>query len=326
MSDLLKGFTNVDELNRLFEEEEGSTKILDADQLRQSLNSRVRGQEHVVDDLSQLISRQFAKTSRKRPVANLLFVGPTGTGKTELCKALAEALFDNEENRLQYDCGQFKDQSGISRLIGTAQGYAGGSGELTKAMMAKTQRIVIFDEIEKAHGSLCDLFLSMMGDGRVQDQKSGKVADFTEAIIVLTSNAEQDKLTQMQEETSDMSELNNALRVHLQESGTFRPEIIGRIDRIYVFKQLAGIVRAEIVLLKMRKIANEYGLEMVHVAPELIYEAVKEGDKLKEFGARQREQVVEDMLADGLLAAKRAGAKRVSIVIDDDGDLLIQPA
>lgn len=327
MNDLLNQLTDLDKLTQLIEKSsEQGTWNLDSQQLTSQLKGRVRGQDHVIDDLAPLLARQYAKFSRRRPVANLLFVGPTGTGKSELCRAMAQFLFENENTRLQYDCGQFKDSAGIARLVGSPQGYVGGAGELTKAMMANKKRIVVFDEIEKAHHSLYDLFLSMMGDGRLADQRSGKEADFTESIIVLTSNAEQDVLTRMQSEISNSDELNNALRVHLRESGTFRPEIIGRIDRIYVFKELEGIVRAEIVALKMRKLAAEYGLELVYVDPTLIFDAMSKGDKLRDFGARQREQIVEDLLAQPLLDARTAGVRKARIVLSEGGQLTVQAA
>lgn len=326
MHDLLERYTNKDELLQLIENTDDSAWLLDADQIQETLENRVRGQQHVIDDLVQVITRQFAKVSRRRPVANLMFVGPSGTGKGELCKALAEALYGDENNRIEFDCGQFKDQSAISRLVGSAQGYQGGTGELTKAMMANRKRIVVFDEIEKAHDSVFDLFLSIMGEGRLQDQRTGKAADFTEAIVILTSNAEQDSLSRLSEQTDDVNDLNNAVRVHLRESGTFRPEIIGRIDRIYVFKQLQGIVRAEVVVMKIRKLAAEYDLEVNFVDPQIVHELLIEGDKLSEFGARQREQVVEDRLAGPLSDAKRRGASTISLSYDGDGDLLIEPA
>lgn len=326
MTDLLDRYTNKDELLLLIENNSAASWQLDTEQVQTILESRVRGQEHVIEDLVQVISRQFAKVSRRRPVANLMFVGPSGTGKGELCKALAEALYGDENNRIEFDCGQFKDPSAISRLVGSAQGYQGGTGELTKAMMANKKRIVVFDEIEKAHESVFDLFLSIMGEGRLQDQRTGKAADFTEAIVILTSNAEQDSLSRLTEQTEDPSELNNAVRVHLRETGTFRPEIIGRIDRIYVFRQLQGIVRAEIVVMKIRKLALEYDLEVEFVDPQIVHELLIEGDKLSDFGARQREQVVEDRLAGPLSDAKRRGATRISLSLDSDGDLLIAPA
>ena len=214
----------------------------------------------------------------------------------------------------------------MTRLIGSPQGYHGGPGELTTKVLANKRRIIVFDEIEKAHSDVCDLFLAMMGEGRITDQRSSKAADLTESIIVLTSNAQNDELVKLQSEIRDPAELRNAVQVQLRETGVFRPEIIGRMTRIYVFKHLEGLVKAEIALLKMRKVAQEYGMEVSYVAPELLWDVVQQGDKLKDFGARQRDQIVEDMLAQPLLAARQAGASAVQLNVSDTGELVIEPA
>ncbi len=326
MSAILEKRTDLPVLIDILTTFDNSTWDIDAVSMAESLSLRVRGQDHVISDLAELISRSSAKVSRQRPIANLMFVGPTGTGKSELCKAMAEYLFGNENNVINYDGGALKSSGVVNRLVGSPQGYQGAGGELTKAMLANKKRLVVFDEIEKANPEVYDLFLSMMGDGRLQDQRSGKAADFTESIIVMASNAEQDKLTRLQDEATDANELNNALRVHLSESGTFRPEIIGRIDRIYVFKPLEGIVRAEIVMMRIEKIAKSYGVEIEYVDPNLIAEAVLEGDKLAEFGSRQRDAVVEDRFGPPILAAKRAGAKKVRLSVTGDNELLVEPA
>jgi len=324
MSSLIERYSDLPELERLLDETAGGEWVICPDEMTNSLKSRVRGQDHVVDDLVQVITRQYAKLSRKTPVANLLFVGPTGTGKTELCKAMAEFLYGSDDTLISYDCGQFKNTADLYRLIGSPQGIAGGSGDLTKKLIANKRRVVVFDEVEKAHQDVNDIFLSMMGQAVVQDQKTNKEADFSDAIIVLTSNAEQDALVKLQDEVKDPQELNNSIRVHLRECGYFRPEIIGRITRIYVFRPLDGLVRAEIVVLKVRKLASEYGLEIEKVAPEIIHELVQKGDKLSDFGARQREQVVEDLLAEPFLMAKRSGAKEIRVAVNEDGDLCIE--
>jgi ATP-dependent Clp protease ATP-binding subunit ClpA len=326
MSDLLRQRTDFDELTKQLSGLGQSTWNLDPQQMRAALGSRVRGQDHVLDDLAPLICPQYGKIYRKKPVANLMFVGHTGTGKTELCRALAEHLFGDENAAVFYDCGELKYGGSLTRLIGTTPGYTGGSGELTTKLQANKRRIIVFDEIEKAHSDICDLFLAMMGEGRLTDQRTGKAADLTESIIVLSSNAQHDELDKLQQEIRDPNELNNAVRVQLREAAIFRPEIIGRLTRIYVFKQLEGIVRAEIAFLKMRKMAQEYGLDVDFVAPELLCNAVQAGDKLKDFGARQRDQVIEDMLAEPLLAARRAGAKSVKLALGKTGDILVEPS
>ncbi len=133
----------------------------------------------------------MAKTISNKPVASLLFLGPTGTGKTELAKAAAEFLFEDETAMIRFDCSEFTGPEGKARLIGVPTGYHGAEqgGQLTRPMMAKARRLILFDEIEKAHPSVFDLFLQMLGEARLTEQGSGKTADFSQSIVILTSNA-----------------------------------------------------------------------------------------------------------------------------------------
>jgi len=180
--------------------ETGQACRIDEAEMCKSLKSRVRGQDHVIDEVVRFIRLQWAKQERKKPVANLLFLGPTGTGKTELAKAMAGYLFGDEKNMLLFDCSDFSGPEGKTRLIGTPTGYVGADagGQLTRPVLNNPRRLIVFDEVEKAWPGVFDLFLSMMGDGRLTEQGSGKAADFTQCVIVLTSNAEQDALSAIQ--------------------------------------------------------------------------------------------------------------------------------
>jgi len=330
MSDVLANMTDVERLAELLEEQEsgGLGRDIDVEAMIESVRSRVRGQDHAVEQVCRMIRLQWAKKARKRPICNLLFVGPTGVGKTEMCKALAEYLFEDERNMLLFDCGEFSGAEGKSRLVGTPTGYIGAEsgGQLTRPMLNNPKRLVVFDEIEKAPSSIFDLFLSMMGDGRLTEQGSGGVADFTQAMIILTSNAEQKAIMKIDEEVSDPQERTNAIKQHLRDSKIFRPEILGRFDKVIVFKKLAGIVVAEIAVLKMQNLAREYGMELKYVGPELIAEAMSKGNKLKDFGVRAMEQEINDMLAPAIVAARDAGVTKIRITVNEGGDLLVEAA
>jgi ATP-dependent Clp protease ATP-binding subunit ClpC len=328
MSDPLD-ITDREKLMALLEKKKkGDARFIDEEQLKAGLKSRVRGQDHVIDDMVRMLRLQWGKEQRGKPIANLLFLGPTGTGKTELAKAMAEQLYGDEKNMLRFDCSEFSGAEGKTRLIGTPTGYVGATsgGQLTRPMINNPKRIVLFDEIEKAYSGIFDLFLSMMGDGRLTEQGSGKVADFTKAIIILTSNAEYEAIGKIQAQIDDPHEMVDAVKKHLRDTQIFRPEIIGRFDKIYVFKPLEGIVNAEIAIVKMKKLAQEYGLELAYVDPHIVFEAMEKGNKLKDFGARELERVIGEMLGEPMLAAKQAGYTKIKVTVDDDGVLGIDSA
>jgi ATP-dependent Clp protease ATP-binding subunit ClpA len=324
----LDKITNVALLQALLDaQSSGKSRQINVAEMAAALNERVKGQEHVTEDLARFIKQQWAKEKRKRPVANLLFVGPTGTGKTELAKAMAQYLYKDEKNMIQFDCGNLKTPESIVRLIGPPPGYVGWEkgGELTRAVLNNPKRLVLFDEIEKAHTQVLDIFLAMMGDGRLEEQSSGKVADFTQAIIILTSNEGADAISKLQKEISDPHELENAVKGELVAGGKFRPEIAGRIDKVYVFKELEGLVRAAILAQKMENLAKSYGLELAYVDAHLLLSAMTASDKMKQFGVRAMEGVIGDMLSDGFIQAKEAGYKKVHLDFEDDGGLAITP-
>ena len=325
----LNKLTDLAELERLLAQQtKGESRNIDSAQMAAALKDRVKGQDHVVDDLVRLLKLEWGKEKRKRPIANFLFLGPTGTGKTELAKAMAEYLYGDEKAMLRFDCSEFTGPEAKTRLIGSPLGYVGSGqgGQLTRPVINNPKRLMLFDEIEKAYAQVIDLFLQMMGDGRLTEQGSGEVADFTQSITILTSNAEAEAIGKLQEEMDDYHEMVNAVKSHLAATGKFRPEIVGRIDRVYVFKPLAGMVMAEIVALKMTNLAKEYGLEITYVDPRVILDAMQRGNKLKKFGVRELDREIGNMLGEHLLAAKQAGGKRVRLDIEADGVMAISPA
>ena len=202
----LENFTNLAELQRLLEaQSSGKSRDINPEEMTAALQERVKGQDHVIEGVVRLLKQQWAKEKRKRPIANLLFVGPTGTGKTELAKAMAEYLYRDEKAAVIIDCADLGSPESKNRLIGAPSGYIGSDkgGELTRKMLNNPKRVVVFDEVEKAHTLVLDLFLSTMGDGRLTDQSSGEVADFTQAVIILTSNLAEKAIVKLQEELTD---------------------------------------------------------------------------------------------------------------------------
>src|ERR1700724_4536443 len=296
----------------------GSTTRIDEAGLLAHLRSRGKSQDPILQDVAKLIRLQAAKQQKDKPIANLIFLGPTGTGKTELAKAIAEYLFKDEKAMIRFDCSELNGPESKTRLIGSPTGYIGSEqgGQLTRPVMANPRRLILFDEIEKAYPPVFDLFLQLMGEARLTEQGSGKAADFSRSIIILTSNADAEQIGKIQREVTDYHEMVNAVKSHLADSKIFRSEIIGRIDRVYVFQPLSGMVIAEIALLKITKLAEQYRLKVKFVAPELLLQALAANEKVSRFGIRELERILDDMLAGQLLQARDLGAKEVLLEPD----------
>jgi ATP-dependent Clp protease ATP-binding subunit ClpA len=192
--------------------------------------------------------------------------------------------------------------------------------------MASPRRLILFDEIEKAYPPVFDLFLQLMGEARLTEQGSGKAVDFSQTIIVLTSNAHAEQIGQIQRDVTDYHDMVNSIKTYLAESKVFRPEIVGRIDRVYVFQPLSGMVIAEVALLKISKLAEQYRLKVHFVAPELLLKALAANEKVSRFGIRELERILDEMLANQLLQAKDQGAREVALEANEAGEVVVVPS
>ncbi len=307
--------------------------------LEDLLHNRVIGQEQAVVSVSKAIRRARAGLKDpNRPIGSFLFLGPTGVGKTELSKALAEAMFDDENLIIRLDMSEYMESHSVSKLIGSPPGYVGhdDGGQLTEQVRRKPYSIVLFDELEKAHPDVFNLLLQIMDDGRLTDSH-GRTVSFKNTIIIMTSNAgvndskykknreqyekEEDlaKIEKLDEEASEV--LNKAIK------NQFRPEFLNRIDSIVVFKSLSKPELAHIAKLLITRVVKklkEKNIELKFTEEALRY-LVQKG-YTPDFGARPLrrviEQEIEDKLADEILSGKLPEGAKVTVDADIDAGKL----
>ncbi len=278
--------------------------------LEEILHKRVVGQNEAVDAVSKAIRRaRVGLQDSKRPIGSFLFMGPTGVGKTELSKAIAEAMFDNENNLIRIDMSEFMESHTVSKLIGSPPGYVGfdEGGQLTEQVRRKPYSVVLFDEIEKAHPEVLNALLQILDDGRLTDSK-GRTVSFKNTIIIMTSNIGASEIKQHKklgfgEKSEDVSEKEIYMEALKKR---FKPELINRIDVICIFEPLkkADLIKiANILLDNINKRLQAKGLDL-ELNEDVVEFIVGKGANL-EYGARPlrryMEQEIEDRIAEKLL-------------------------
>jgi ATP-dependent Clp protease ATP-binding subunit ClpB len=236
------------------------------------LHKRVIGQDEAVEKVSEAIMRSRAGIGDpRRPIGSFMFLGPTGVGKTELAKALAESLFDDEHNIIRIDMSEYMEKYSVSRLIGAPPGYVGyeEGGQLTEAVRRKPYSVVLFDEIEKAHPDVFNILLQVLDDGRITDSQ-GRTVDFKNTIIILTSNLGSDYILEGIHESGEISdEAKEKVNMLLKQS--FRPEFLNRLDEIVFYKPLMKNEISKILELLIKDLENR--LEDKHIKLELTQDA-----------------------------------------------------
>ena len=273
--------------------------------LEEELHKRVIGQDEAIVAVSDAVRRSRAGLQDpKRPIASFIFLGTTGVGKTELAKALAEYLFNDEQMMTRIDMSEYQEKHTVSRLIGAPPGYVGydEGGQLTEAVRRKPYSVLLFDEIEKAHPDVFNILLQVLDDGRLTDNK-GRTANFKNTIIIMTSNATREQLRL-----------------------TMRPEFINRIDEIITFQQLTEAQIAEVVRLQMRHVTDmlePQGIQLQITEPAIKYLAQEGYDP--DFGARPVKRAIQHLVLNDL--SKKILADEVDrsrpIIIDEFGDGLV---
>ena len=229
--------------------------------LKDTLSKRVIGQDEALELVSDAIIRQRAGIKdENRPIGSFLFLGPTGVGKTEVCKSLAEALFDSESHIVRFDMSEYMEPHSVSRLIGAPPGYVGydEGGQLTEAVRRKPYSLVLFDEVEKAHRDIFNVLLQILDDGRITDSQ-GRTVDFKNTIIIMTSNLGSDILLEKNNSKEAKEEVMQVVRGH------FRPEFLNRIDEIVMFDPLSKDVQIKIVDKMLNDLKNRLKGQNINV-------------------------------------------------------------
>ena len=301
-------------------------KILHLDEI---LHKRVIGQDEAVEKVSEAIMRSRVGISDpRRPIGSFMFLGPTGVGKTELAKSLAEALFDDEHNIVRIDMSEYMEKYSVSRLIGAPPGYVGyeEGGQLTEAVRRKPYSVILFDEIEKAHPDVFNILLQVLDDGRITDSQ-GRTVDFKNTIIILTSNLGSDYILEGIQENGEISEeAKEKVQNLLKQS--FRPEFLNRLDEIVFYKPLRKNEISKILELLIKDL--ERRLEDKHIKLELTQSAkdylINNGyDEV--YGARPLKRFVQKKL-ETLIARKILTQEilpNTKVVVDcKDNELVIK--
>lgn len=309
--------------------------------MEEAMHGRIIGQHEAIEAISKAVRRARAGLKDpRRPIGSFMFLGPTGVGKTELTKALAEFLFGSEEALIQLDMSEFMERHSVARLVGAPPGYVGyeDAGQLTEAIRRRPYSIVVFDEIEKAHPEAFNMLLQIMEEGTLTDAR-GRRVDFRNAIIVMTSNVGADtikrgaqlgfniKIDEQITEKEEYEEMKKNVTEQLRRA--FRPEFLNRVDASIVFRPLTReeikqIVDLELVKVRDRLIEHAINLEITEEARDWL--ATKGYDP--EYGARPLRRLlqneIEDALSDGILSGKFPLASVVRVGVDLDGALILE--
>jgi len=293
-------------------------------QMEEGLGARVIGQEEAVKAVSDAIRRSRAGLSDpNRPNGSFLFLGPTGVGKTELCKALAEFLFDTEEAIVRVDMSEFMEKHSVARLIGAPPGYVGyeEGGYLTEAIRRRPYSVILMDEVEKAHPDVFNILLQVLDDGRLTDGQ-GRTVDFRNTVIVMTSNLGSDRIQELAGE-SNYDEMKKSV---MEVVGShFRPEFINRIDESVVFHplgraQIRAITTIQVDILRQRLQEREIELKVSDEALDNLGEAGFD----PVYGARPLKRAIqqrlENALAQDLLAGKFMPGDSINIELAGEAD------
>jgi ATP-dependent Clp protease ATP-binding subunit ClpB len=285
--------------------------------MEERLAARVVGQEEAVQAVSNAVRRaRSGLQDPNRPLGSFIFLGPTGVGKTELARALAEFLFDSEQAMIRLDMSEYMEKHTVSRLIGAPPGYVGyeEGGQLTEAVRRRPYSVVLFDEAEKAHPEVFNALLQILDDGRLTDGH-GRTVDFKNTIVIMTSNIGSQYIAEVTDEKKMRERVMEALKLH------FKPEFLNRVDDILIFHRLSKEQLKEIVTLQIKRLQKlleerQLHLELTDKARDFLADAGYD----PVYGARPLRRAIQHYLQDKLAPMLLEGKFKEGDTILVDGD------
>ncbi|MDA0659622.1 MAG: ATP-dependent chaperone ClpB [Planctomycetota bacterium] len=301
-------------VSRMLETEKAKLLVME-----ERLHQRVVGQDEAVESVADAVRRsRSGMQDPRRPIGSFLFMGPTGVGKTELCKALAEIMFDDGAAMVRIDMSEFMERHSVSRLIGAPPGYVGydEGGKLTEAVRRRPYSVILLDEMEKAHRDVFNVLLQLLDDGRLTDNH-GRTVDFSNTIVVMTSNVGSQAIQQVTQDGGSIEEMRHAVQDALK--GVFLPEFLNRIDDTIIFqplerRQIRRIVDLQIEKLKEQMAQNELVLQVTDVARDRL--AAEGYDPL--FGARPLRRVIQNRIQNPLAVELLKGTYEQGSIVEID--------
>jgi ATP-dependent Clp protease ATP-binding subunit ClpB len=289
--------------------------------MERRLHRRVIGQDEAIQAVAAAVRRsRSGLQDPNRPIGSFIFLGPTGVGKTELARALAEFLFDDEQNMVRIDMSEYQERHTVARLIGAPPGYVGydEGGQLTEAVRRRPYSVVLFDEIEKAHPEVFNVFLQVLDDGRLTDGQ-GRTVDFKNTVIIMTSNIGSQYIQDVSDDEVMRERVLEALRAH------FRPEFLNRVDDIVIFHRLSPEHLREIADIQLNQVQQLLAKRGISVALTEAASEVLIGEGYDPvYGARPLKRVLQRRIMDPLalqLIQGDIGDGDYVVVDADDGEL-----